>query len=136
MNKKQRAYACQSIDVLSQTFGLNPEVKKIYMRGDVPLSCAVQYVGGVRNSLKKVPVYEKIVRKFGKSFDAHVYYCIPGSNFVTMLYVGKDESEWNGIKPHVGERVLFAAVYNYTYDSFDFGDVVLGVKNGVLIRIG
>ena len=40
------------------------------------------------------------------------------------------------MKPRLGERVLFAAAYNRTYDCFDFGDVVVGAKNGVLIRIG
>lgn len=136
MNEKQRAYANQSIEVLSQTFDLSPEIKEIYKGGDIPLSCVVQYVGGVLNSLKNVPTYERIVRKFEEKFDVHVYYCIPSSIFVTMLYVGKDENEWEYLKPCLGKRVMYAAVYNCTYDFYDFGDVVLGVKNGVLTRIG
>ena len=136
MNEKQREYAHQSIEVLSQTFTLSPEIKEIYKGGDIPLSCVVQYVGGVLNSLKNVPICERIVRKFEEKFDAHVYYCILSGNFATMLYVGKDENEWEYMKPRLGERTMFAAVYNRTYDFFDFGDVVLGVKNGALIRIG
>lgn len=65
-----------------------------------------------------------------------MYYCMPGGCFVTMLYASADERDWESMKPQLGEKVMFAAVYNCTYDCFDFGEVVLGAKNGVLIRVG
>lgn len=136
MSKMQRECASQSIKVLTETFGLRDEINKMYSHGKIPISCAVQYVGGVLNSLDNTPVYEKVVRTFEEQFGAHVYYCIPGSKVVTLLYVSKDEKDWEYVKPQSGERILFAAVYNETYDFFDFGDVVLDVRDGVLIRVG
>lgn len=49
MNKKQRVCECQSIKMLSKTFGLRDAIKEMYSQGEIPSSCAVQYVGGVLN---------------------------------------------------------------------------------------
>lgn len=136
MNKMQREWASQNIKVLTETFGLKSGINKMYSRGKIPLACVVNYVDGVLNSHGNVPAYEKVVRAFEVQYDVHVYYCISGRNVLTMLYVSSDEKTWKCMKPQSGERVLSAAVYKETYDFFDFGDVVLDVRDGVLIRVG
>ena len=137
ITKKQKKQAIQNLETLIGNYTLCPEIKRLFTLGKIPVAVAVPCVGIATNvPLSEHEELQKIVREFEEKYDAYVYLCVSSSNSLSMLYLGKDENDWDYLAPHKNDNYVWAAVYSWGYQTYEFGDIILGSYRGVLTRIG
>jgi hypothetical protein len=134
---RQKKQVIQNFETLINNFNLCPEVKKFVATGEIPVAVTIPYLHISCNVLlSEHEDIQRIVRDFEEKYDACVYLCVSSSNSLSMLYLGKDESDWDYLAPHMNDNYVWAAVYNWGYQTYEFGDILLGSYRGVLTRIG
>ena len=134
--KQQRDHAVRCIDTLTENFHLCPEIKELFCAGEIPVSVSITYLDfAMIRSVSQNWEFQMIIQDFEMKFDACVYCCIPNSNMLTMLYVGRNEKDWDFLSPRLGDKQVWAAVYNWDFETLDFGYVSLEGNLGVLTRI-
>ena len=134
--KQQRDHAIRCIDTLTENFHLCPEIKDMFCAGEIPFSISLTYLDmAMIRSASQNWQFQKIINDFETKYEACVYHCIPSFNVLTMIYVGKNEKDWDFLSPHLGDKKVWAASYNWDFDILDFGYVYLEGVSGVLTRI-
>lgn len=83
--------------------------------------------------------FTKIVKDFEKKYNALVYHCqlthLQCGDCLSLLYVGKDEEEWEYDKEDLSNGYAFAYVKNLSndYDS-EFGSIGIKPSMGGVLR--
>lgn len=82
--------------------------------------------------------YENIVKVFEEKYEAFVYHSIETfsiyGKMLTLLFVSKDESEWDFERPLKNEDYIHSYVFNLDNNFGEFGDVFLSSDGGALVR--
>lgn len=136
--EKQKEQALKNIKTLMRTFRLSSDIMEACKEDDILYSLALKYQNrrwAINCTLAGHKEFSEIVREFEAKYEAYVYHCLVNGDLFTMLYVGKNEEDWNLLSPSPDGDVVYAAVYNTTYHFIEFGYVQLDRLSKTLIRI-
>ena len=132
---KQKREAFCRIDELTDTYKLNPNIKKYYKKGRLYYSYLT--ASGMMGSIDTINYddrYTKVVKEFEKSGNL-VYHCIEYKDTLSCLFVGASEDDW------VSERTYKGKILAYVYDFANpelskIGYISVGAfgESGALIR--
>ena len=107
---KQKREALCRIDELTDTYELNPNIKKYYKNGRLYYSYLT--AGGMMGAIDTIKYddrYPAVVKEFEKGGNL-VYHCIEHKDTLSCLFVGATEDKW------ASERVCRGGILVYIYD--------------------
>ena len=137
IREKQKEHAVKCIETLTKRYNLNPNLLKYFKEDKIYYTETI--IPGIWASMDNITYdekYVKAVRSFEKCYGALVYHAILTGTMFSMLYVGKDESDWEYGSPTPDSDWVMAAVYDMETGDVEIGDIKLSVASQTLVRVG
>ena len=133
--EKMFAEALKRLKNLEEKIGLRQNIYECFKDGKLQYSHLMEGRGGCTNTINYNEKYAKIVKEFEEKYGHLVYYIIENGNTIALLYVGCDEEEWE-TEVLFDKQYLASYVYNLDNPQLsEFGDIVVNIADGVLVRI-
>lgn len=87
---------------------------------------------------RKDEFYGKIIKEFEEKHHCYAYHCILLYGVIlNILYVGDNKEDWVVEGPNDdGYNEILAYTYNEAMNYSEFGYIILGSKEGNIVRVG
>ena len=136
LKDKMRTEALKRIKELEKEFILRPNIYKYFNEGNLYYSYLNLGIRGCIDTINYDKRYARVVDMFEEEYEYLVYHVIETGNTIALLYVGKNEEDWE-CERLFDNQYLPAYVYNFNDpDCSEFGDIVVSSNAGALTRIG